>query len=63
MRRIEEGHASLTTDSSRLPLGAVTTRVLQRVGVETKTFEEQMFAGFTLTAVSDGGRLSESPDN
>jgi len=44
-------------------LGAVTTRVLQRVGVETKTFEEQMFAGFTLTAVSDGGRLSESPDN
>ena len=31
-------------------------RVLQRVGVETKTFAEQMFPGFTMAAVSDGGR-------
>ena len=55
---------NLAVQHARDALGAaVTTRVLQRVGVETKTFEEQMFPGFTLTAVSDGGRMSESPDD
>ena len=48
---------NLAVQHSRDAIGvAVNTRVLQRVGVETKTFAEQMFPGFTMAAVSDGGR-------
>jgi taurine dioxygenase len=48
---------NLAVQHSRDEIGdEIAARTLQRVSVETLTFEEQMFPGYTQTAVSDGGR-------